>query len=863
MYQETEVQKATLEYFKGDELATRVWIKKYALKNQKGDLFEKTPDDMHRRLAKEYARIESNYSNPISEEEIYNLLKNFKYLVPGGSQLSGIDNPYQIISLSNCFVVDSPKDSYGGIMLIDQEQVQIMKRRGGVGHDLSNLRPEGTLANNALLKGGSGSTLYMNRYSNSTREVSQGDRRGALMLSMSIKHPDIDKFIDAKLEQGRVTGANISTRVSDEFIKSVIEDKDFIQTFPINKEFTENCFSDQPFNQLIRITDNYGDFYIKRIKAKRIWDKIAANAWRSAEPGLLFWDRIISESPAGCYGEGWRETSTNPCGEIPLCPYDSCRLLAINLFSYVNNQFEHNSSFNWDLFKDHVRKAQRIMDDLVDLEIEAIIKIISKIISDPEEEEIKRIELNLWNKILDKAIKGRRTGLGITAEGDMLAALGFKYGTKEATKFSTELHKIMAIESYVSSIQLAKERGAFPIWDRELEKNNPFINRIIEELLLKSGGACGYMKEDSLMYDYLKYGRRNIANLTIAPTGSLSTMTQTTSGVEPCIFPYYFRRRKTYDDGRVDFIDEMGDKWEEFAVIHHGLKMWYDKNWYKIWPSHFDLDFHQPIEDLNKEQLKTVYEKSPYYQATSSDLDWRESVRMQGSIQQWIDHSISKTINLPKSATIEDVQELYKLAWESGCKGVTVYRDGSRSGVIVQEKENKDKFQYVSAIKRPKVVQCDIYHKTVLKQDWMILVGLVDGLPYEIFAFKDPENHIFPQKIEKGTITKLKSRTYQLEGILGEKKYTINNFINLMTNDDKSDTRKYSSMLRHGMAPNFIVDQIEEYATIVSFDKVIQRTLRSYVLEDVLEEVCPLCNSKLIREEGCIKCTSCEYSKCG
>ena len=858
MYKESEVQQATLKYFKGDELATRVWIKKYALRNSKGEIFEKTPDDMHRRLAKEYFRIENNYPNPISEEEIYNLLEDFRYLVPGGSQLSGIGNPFQIISLSNCFVIDSPKDSYGGIMLADQEQVQIMKRRGGVGHDQSNLRPEGTLANNALLTGGAGSTLYMERYSNSTREVSQGERRGALMLSTSIKHPDVDKFIDAKLEQGKVTGANISVRVSDEFMESASKSKrTFWQTFPIDLKIPlgeeyDKAVSNLKLNQLTELPNNIG--YIKEIDPQKLLNKIAQNAWKSAEPGLLFWDRILSESPAGCYGKQWREKSTNPCGEIPLNPYDSCRLLAINLFSYVEHAFESNAFFNLTLFKDHVRKAQRIMDDLVDLEIEAINKIIHKIQNDPEEEFIKTVELNLWYKILNKARDGRRTGLGITGEGDMLAALGFRYGTIEATDYSTEIHRIMAIESYRSSIQLAKERGAFPIWDMMKDEcgGSRFLGRLYSEL------------DYSDILDWIKYGRRNIANLTIAPTGSLSTMTQTTSGVEPCIFPYYFRRRKTYDDNRVDFIDEVGDKWEEFAVIHHGLKMWYDKNWFKIWPKNFDIDFHKDIEDLTKEELQTVYEKSPYYKATSSDVDWRETVRMQGSIQKWIDHSISKTINLPKEVTVEDVKELYMLAYESGCKGVTVYREGSRSGVIVQNKEDKSEFKYHNAMKRPQIVECDIYHKTVLKQDWMILVGLVNGLPYEMFAFKDLENDIFPKKIQKGILTKVKSRTYRLESTLSGKSYSIENIVELMSDDDRVDTRKYSSMLRHGMAPEFIVDQIEEYATIVSFDKVIQRTLRNYISKEKQEEEpCPSCGGKLIREEGCIKCTNCEYSKCG
>jgi ribonucleotide reductase alpha subunit len=989
-----EVNTKTLEYFKGDQLAADVWIKKYALTDNKGRKYELTPDDMHHRLAKEYSRIENNYPNPISEEEIFNLLKDFKFLVPAGSQLSGIGNPFTITSLSNCFVIESAIDSYGGIMKTDQEQIQLMKRRGGVGHDLSNLRPSGTLANNSVLKGIAGLTLYMERFSNSTREVSQGDRRGALMLSIDARHPDAEKFIDAKLESGKVTGANISVKITDEFMEAVKSESYFIQKFPIdlelNKGQSTHIMIHNPIGELL----DYDNNYVKKIDAKLLWDKIIKNAHKSAEPGVLFWDTILRESPAGSYGEGWKESSTNPCvtgdtkiltnkgekqikdlvgkkptiwngedwsivspkitgtnkkilrlffvdeentnyklkcteyhgfkvirnglveeveakdlvvndkldswftpegkylcnvklikieaqssrekyvycfnepkkhmgifngictaqcGEIPLCPYDSCRLLAINLYSYVSQPFSNDSNFDFDLFKNHVRKAQRLMDDLIDLEIEKIDKILNKIVADPEPQSVKYIEFDLWLKIKEKAAQGRRTGLGITAEGDMLAALGLKYGTPEATVFSVEVHKTLAIESYKSSIEMAEERGPFPMWKLHQERENPFINRVMMRV------------DEEIQIQYESFGRRNISNLTIAPTGSLSLLTRTTSGVEPLFAPYYKRRRKT-TDSKVDFIDAKGDKWEEYLVFHDKFVEWFNINYYDNSGDLFEgKEARQFLETCHPDLIQKYFEESPYYQATANDVDWKESVKIQGDIQKWVDHSISKTINLPKGTTIETVDQLYRYAYEVGCKGITCYVDGSRDGVLIVEtkaEQNPLQFKYASAFKRPAVTKCEILHKTALKEEWMVLVGLVDGNPYEIFALHDPENFTFHKSIEEGTITKIRSKVYELRGTFQDKQFSLPNIVSLMGDDEKTNTRKYSSMLRHGMDPQYIVDQIEEFASISSFDKVIQRTLRLYC-KTVKKEVCPNCGAELRREEGCLHCISCEFSKCG
>uniref|UniRef100_UPI0030D79FA0 adenosylcobalamin-dependent ribonucleoside-diphosphate reductase n=1 Tax=Bizionia echini TaxID=649333 RepID=UPI0030D79FA0 len=670
-YTQDEAFEASVKYFKGDDLAARVWINKYALKDSEGNIYELTPNDMHRRIAKEIARVEARYPNPMSEEEVFDLIKDFKYIVPQGSPMAGIGNPYQTGSLSNCFVIgnDGESDSYGGIMKIDQEQVQLMKRRGGVGHDLSHIRPKGSPVKNSALTS-TGIVPFMERYSNSTREVAQDGRRGALMLSVSINHPDSEDFIDAKLEQGKVTGANVSVRIDDAFMKAVKTNGEYTQSYPI--------FSKQP-----KVS--------KRIDANSIWKKIVHNAWKSAEPGILFWDTIINESVPDCYADlGYRTVSTNPCGEIPLCPYDSCRLLAINLLSYVENPFSKQASFNFELFKKHVVVAQRIMDDVIDLELEKIDAILEKIDADPEQAEIKATERNLWVNIQKKAEEGRRTGIGITAEGDMLAALGIQYGSEAGNAFSVEVHKTLAIETYRASVMAAKERGAFAIFDSEREKNNPFILRLKEA-------------DEKLYFEMLEYGRRNIALLTIAPTGTTSLMTQTSSGIEPVFMPVYKRRRKVNPNDkhvRVDFVDEVGDSWEEYVVFHHRFKQWMDVNG-------IDSD-----KNFSQEELDVLIKKSPYYKATSNDVDWLSKVTMQGAVQKWVDHSISVTINLPNDATEELVGDLYLKAWEVGCKGVTVYRDGSRSGVLISNDDKKEDGQAETLtnfpVKRPEILEADV-----------------------------------------------------------------------------------------------------------------------------------------------------------
>ncbi|MDX1326763.1 MAG: adenosylcobalamin-dependent ribonucleoside-diphosphate reductase, partial [Arenibacter sp.] len=695
-YTQEEAFNASLEYFKGDDLAARVWVNKYALKDSDGNIYEQTPNDMHRRIAREIARVEKKYPNPLSEEQVFDLIKDFKYIVPQGSPMAGIGNPFQIASLSNCFVIgnEGVSDSYGGILKIDQEQVQLMKRRGGVGHDLSHIRPKGSAVKNSALTS-TGLVPFMERYSNTTREVAQDGRRGALMLSVSINHPDAEDFIDAKMEQGKVTGANVSVRMDDAFMKSVETDQPYIQKFPIH--------SADP-----KVT--------KSIDAKKLWGKIVHNAWQSAEPGILFWDTITKESVPDCYADlGYETVSTNPCGEIPLCPYDSCRLLAINLFSYVDQPFTEKASFNFELFKQHIAAAQRIMDDIIDLELEKIDVILEKIQSDPELDEIKAVELRLWEKIKEKAREGRRTGIGITAEGDMLAALGMRYGSEEANEFSVEVHKTIALEAYRASVYTAKERGAFGIFDAEREKNNPFILRIKEA-------------DEKLYYEMLEYGRRNIALLTIAPTGTTSLMTQTTSGIEPVFLPVYKRRRKVNPndkDVRVDFVDEVGDSWEEYTVFHHRFKQWMSVNG-------IDTD-----KNYSQEELNTIVKKSPYYQATSNDVDWLSKVRLQGAVQKWVDHSISVTINLPNDATEELVGKLYLEAWKAGCKGVTVYRDGSRSGVLISndaKKEESEEALTPFPVKRPQVLEADVVRLQNNKEKWIAFIGLIDGKPYEIFT---------------------------------------------------------------------------------------------------------------------------------
>jgi len=855
------------KYFDGDSLAAQVWMNKYALKNQKGELEEKTPEDMHRRLAKEFARIESKYPNPMREEEIFTLLKDFKYIVPQGSPMFGIGNDYQTASLSNCYVVgnNSEADSYGSIMRTDEEIAQIYKRRGGCGLTLDHYRPIGAMANGSVLKSDAGATLYMDRFSQTTKEVAQSGRRGALMISISVKHPDVEMFIDKKLKEGKVTGANISVKITDEFMQAVKSDKDFIQTFPIdlnisahaafgemlhNKDFEYGKLYDLQYEN----DDEYKGCYAKVIKAKTLWDKAIHNAWQSAEPGVLFWDKILAESPAGSYGKEWKEISTNPCGELPLNPYDSCRLTAINLYSYVRNPFEKGkASFDFPKFKVHVQKAQRLMDDLVDLEIEKLDKIIDKVKSDTEPDDIKRVELNLWQNIKEKAEQGRRTGLGIIAEGDMLAALGLRYGTKEATEFSAMIHKELTKSSYESSIKLAKERGAFPMWDFTSENENPFLVRVLGEIV----------KDDEEIYSqYLKTGRRNISNLTIAPTGSVSILTQTTSGIEPVFKVSYKRRKKTDDPKEAVFTDEVGDMWTEHNVFHHKFIEWWNKNWYKLNSTWHDLGYKPDIEEFEDKELNKMIEKSPYYKATSSDVDYYEKVRMQGEIQKWIDHSISVTVNMPEDVSKEIVSNVYQKAYDYGCKGVTIYREGSRAGVLVSKKEkNKDQVNYTDAPKRPQELVCDIYHKTALKKDWTACVGLLEGKPYEIFAFSQVSQSEFPKEIKRGKITRIKSGHYRLTGIRAEKEYGIENIIPLLSDDEKTGTRNYSAMLRHGIRPDFIHQQIEKFANINSFDKVISRVLSNYTNGLVK---CQECGSKNVEmQDGCMVCKDCGSSKCG
>ena len=726
-YSYNEAYEASLEYFKGDELAARVWVNKYAVKDSFGNIYEKSPRDMHWRLANEVARIEANYPNSMTSQELFDLFDHFRYIVPQGSPMTGIGNEYQVASLSNCFVIglDGKADSYGAIIRIDEEQVQLMKRRGGVGHDLSHIRPKGSPVKNSALTS-TGLVPFMERYSNSTREVAQDGRRGALMLSVSIKHPDSESFIDAKMTEGKVTGANVSVKLDDEFMQAAIDNKPYIQKFPID--------SDKPQ-------------FVKEINANELWRKIVHNAWKSAEPGVLFWDTILRESVPDCYADlGFRTVSTNPCGEIPLCPYDSCRLLAINLYSYVVNPFTKDAYFDFELFKKHVRYAQRIMDDIIDLELEKIGLILEKIDSDPENEEVKSTERHLWEKIYRKSGLGRRTGVGITAEGDMLAAMGLRYGTEEATEFSEKVHKTIAIEAYRSSVIMAKERGAFEIYDSEREKDNPFVNRIKEA-------------DPALYEEMVKYGRRNIACLTIAPTGTTSLMTQTTSGIEPVFMPVYKRRRKVNpndENVRVDFIDETtGEAFEEYIVFHHKFLTWMEVN---------GID---TTKNYSQEEIDELVAKSPYYKATSNDVDWLMKVKMQGRIQKWVDHSISVTINLPSTVDEELVNSLYVEAWRSGCKGCTVYRDGSRAGVLVStqktDKEEKRKEDEECRCKRPeivevrpKVLEADVVRFQNNKEKWVAFVGLLDGHPYEIFTGlqDDEEGIVLPKSVTCGKIIK-------------------------------------------------------------------------------------------------------------
>lgn len=840
IYTYEEAYAATKDYFKGDELAARVWTSKYALKDSFGNIYELTPDDMHHRLASELARIEQKYANPMSEDEIFQLLKEFKYIVPQGSPMAGIGNHYQLGSLSNCFVIglDGNPDSYGGIIKIDEEQVQLMKRRGGVGHDLSHIRPKGSPVKNSALTS-TGLVPFMERYSNSTREVAQDGRRGALMLTVSIKHPDSEAFIDAKMTEGRVTGANVSVRIDDEFMKAAINGDKYTQQYP---------------------TESNDPKYKKEIEASALWHKIVHNAWKSAEPGVLFWDTIIRESLPDCYADlGFKTISTNPCGEIPLCPYDSCRLIAINLYSYVNNPFTDKASFDYDLFKKHVAYAQRLMDDIIDLEMEKIDKIINKIESDPETMEVKETELHLWEKIKNKTLKGRRTGVGTTAEGDMLAAMGFTYGSNEAIDFSESVHKALAIAAYGSSVVMAKERGAFEIYDAERERNNPFVNRLKEA-------------DPGLYEEMVKYGRRNIACLTIAPTGTTSLMTQTTSGIEPVFLPVYKRRRKVNPndpDARVDYTDETGDSFEEYIVYHHKFITWMKSVGIEAKDSY------------SQAEIDDIVARSPYYKATSNDIDWLAKVRMQGRIQKWVDHSISVTINLPNDVSEELVNELYVEAWKVGCKGCTVYRDGSRSGVLLSTKKEEKKGHYIAdeehILKRPIELEADVVRFQNNKEKWIAFIGLINNRPYEIFTgLADDDEGIFcPKSVTKGKIIKAvdeqgnKRYDFQFINKRGYKT-TIEGLSEKFNPEFWNYAKLISGVLRYGMPIDQVLKLIGslelDNQSINTWKMGVERALKKYLPNGykVNGQKCPKCGQEtLIYQEGCLICTSCGTSKCG
>lgn len=840
IYTYEEAYAATKDYFKGDELAARVWTSKYALKDSFGNIYELTPDDMHHRLASELARIEQKYANPMSEDEIFQLLKGFKYIVPQGSPMAGIGNHYQLGSLSNCFVIglDGNPDSYGGIIKIDEEQVQLMKRRGGVGHDLSHIRPKGSPVKNSALTS-TGLVPFMERYSNSTREVAQDGRRGALMLTVSIKHPDSEAFIDAKMTEGRVTGANVSVRIDDEFMKAAINGDKYTQQYP---------------------TESNDPKYKKEIEASALWHKIVHNAWKSAEPGVLFWDTIIRESLPDCYADlGFKTISTNPCGEIPLCPYDSCRLIAINLYSYVNNPFTDKASFDYDLFKKHVAYAQRLMDDIIDLEMEKIDKIINKIESDPETMEVKETELHLWEKIKNKTLKGRRTGVGTTAEGDMLAAMGFTYGSNEAIDFSENVHKALAIAAYGSSVVMAKERGAFEIYDAERERNNPFVNRLKEA-------------DPGLYEEMVKYGRRNIACLTIAPTGTTSLMTQTTSGIEPVFLPVYKRRRKVNPndpDARVDYTDETGDSFEEYIVYHHKFITWMKSVGIEAKDSY------------SQAEIDDIVARSPYYKATSNDIDWLAKVRMQGRIQKWVDHSISVTINLPNDVSEELVNELYVEAWKVGCKGCTVYRDGSRSGVLLSTKKEEKKGHYIAdeehILKRPIELEADVVRFQNNKEKWIAFIGLINNRPYEIFTgLADDDEGIFcPKSVTKGKIIKAvdeqgnKRYDFQFINKRGYKT-TIEGLSEKFNPEFWNYAKLISGVLRYGMPIDQVLKLIGslelDNQSINTWKMGVERALKKYLPNGykVNGQKCPKCGQEtLIYQEGCLICTSCGTSKCG
>lgn len=841
-YTYDEAFEATLAYFKGDELAARVWVNKYAMKDSFGHIFELTPTDMHWRLAREVARIEKKYKNPVPAEEIFNLFDHFRYIIPAGSPMTGIGNDQQIASLSNCFVIGlaGDADSYGAIMKIDEEQVQLMKRRGGVGHDLSQVRPKGSPVKNSALTS-TGLVPFMERYSNSTREVAQDGRRGALMLSVSIKHPDAEAFIDAKMAEGKVTGANVSVKIDDEFMQAAIDNRPYVQQFPI--------------------TGN-DPMVSKEIDARALWRKIVHNAWKSAEPGVLFWDTILRESIPDCYADlGFRTVSTNPCGEIPLCPYDSCRLLSLNLYSYVKNPFTAEASFDFDLFRRHVELAQRIMDDIIDLELEKIDLIQQKIDSDPQSDEIKQTERHLWEKIYKKTGQGRRTGVGITAEGDMLAAMGLRYGTEEATAFAVEVQRTLALSAYRSSVTMARERGAFEVYDTEREKNNPFILRLMEA-------------DPELYNDMARYGRRNIACLTIAPTGTTSLMTQTTSGIEPVFMPVYKRRRKVNPGDpavHVDFVDETGDAFEEYIVYHHKFLAWMQAQ---------GIDTERRY---TQDEIDRLVERSPYYKATANDVDWLMKVKMQGAIQKWVDHSISVTVNLPADVDEELVNRLYVEAWRSGCKGCTIYRDGSRAGVMISVKKKDEKPQLPECLppkvveRRPEVLECDVVRFQNNKEKWVAFVGLLDGHPYEIFTgFQDDDDGIvLPKSVTHGRIIKNidengnKRYDFQFENRRGYK-MTVEGLSERFNKEYWNYAKLISGVLRWRMPIEKVIKLVEslqfDNENINTWKSGVARALKKYVIDGTEAKglKCPNCGQEtLVYQEGCLICKTCGSSRCG
>ena len=842
-YTHQEALAEATRYFQGDDLAATVWINKYALKDHDGNLYERSPEDMHWRIAREIARIELKYDNPLSEKEVYELLKDFKYIIPQGSPMSGIGNNFQISSLSNCFVIGNQFDSYSGIIRLDEEQAQLMKRRGGVGHDLSHIRPKGSPVMNSALSS-TGLVPFMERFSNCTREVAQGGRRGALMLSVSIQHPDAEDFIDAKTEQGKITGANVSVRIDDGFMKAAMSGQEYQQQFPVEH--------DDP--KLKKLVD-----------AQRLWHKIIFNAWKSAEPGVLFWDTIIRESIPDCYADlGYKTISTNPCGEIPLCPYDSCRLLAINLFSFVDHPFSEKATFNFEKFAKYVQSAQRIMDDILDLELEKIDKILAKIDTDPESEDIKYNERTLWTKIRKTCMNARRTGLGITAEGDMLAALGYRYGTQEAIDFSVQVHKTLALNAYRSSVILAKERGAFPIFDKTREESNPFITRIKEA-------------DPKLYEDMCQYGRRNIALLTIAPTGTTSLMTQTSSGIEPCFLVSYKRRRKVNPndpESQVSFVDDTGDAWEEYHVFHHKFKDWLEINGYDM----------KHVKSLSQAELDKIIELSPYHKATANDIDWVQKVKMQGAIQKWVDHSISVTVNVPNDTSVDMVREIYETAWKEGCKGCTIYRDGSRTGVLVS-KDTKSEYRPEDEVfelrnsnppKRPKKLEAEVIRFKNNKEDWIAVVGLLKGQPYEIFTGQAHDTFRLPDYVTKGLVIKnfddeTDSNRYDFQfRDRGGYRVTIEGLSRSFDKEYWNYAKLISGVLRHGMPLNYVVNLINglnvDLETINTWKRGVVRALKKFIPNgtQVVKTSCSSCGDPqgLVYKEGCLMCKSCGYSEC-